>query len=314
MKRVLPPLNTLLAFEAAARLGSMSAAARELGLTQPAVSLRLQQLEGFLGEILFERSRRGLALTPSGRFYARAVAGALDQLGEAGTALSARADQRTLRIAANFGFAQLWLMPRVARLRAAFPQALFRLTTSDRDRDLDDEDCDLAIRFGAGAWPGWTATPLLPEIVFPVCAPAYLQARPDLASGPAEAARLMGETLLHMDEASDRWLTWASWAEAHGVQLPAAKAPFLYSNYPLLLQAALSGEGIALGWAGLVDDLVASGALVRLMPDYCRPRHGYHLARRDGLTAPRPLVRQVSAWLLAEAGTREAEERDRLQP
>jgi DNA-binding transcriptional LysR family regulator len=293
-----------LAFEACCRLGSMSAAARELAVSQPAVSQRLQRLETHLGLALFDRSSRGLSLTAAGRDYREAVRVALDALEAAGAGLRSDADRRTIRILTNFGFAQFWLMPRLARLRAAFPQALLQLTTSDRDQDLADIDCDLAIRFGIGAWPGWTVEMLFAEEAFPVCAPAYLAEHGTLRPGEVSAAELVRENLLHMDEVSDRWLTWPTWLKACGETRPTSRPSLLYNSYSLLLQAALAGEGIALGWRGLVDPFLASGALVQLMPGLRRETRGYHLGFRPGQTTRKPLVKEIAAWLVAEHDVR----------
>src|SRR5262249_54427477 len=156
-KRPLPPISALLPFEAAARLGSMSAAARELGISQPAISRHLQLLEGDLGQVLFQRNRRGLALTSAGRDYYQAVAAGFAQIAHATQHLRALSGDQIIRINANFGFAQQWLMPRFARLRAAFPKITFRLQTSDQDDELSLADSDLAIRFGTGDWSRWQA-------------------------------------------------------------------------------------------------------------------------------------------------------------
>ncbi|HEX9448233.1 MAG TPA: LysR family transcriptional regulator, partial [Dongiaceae bacterium] len=127
LKRHLPPVSSLIPFEAAARLGSMSAAARELGISQPAISRHLQMLERDLGQVLFQRNRRGLVLTTAGRSYQLAVATGLDHISQVTQQLRAMSGDQIIRINANFGFAQQWLMPRFARLRADFPKLLFRL-------------------------------------------------------------------------------------------------------------------------------------------------------------------------------------------
>src|SRR6185369_4518356 len=175
-KRPLPPISALVPFEAAARLGSMSAAARELGISQPAISRHLHLLERDLGQALFQRNRRGLTLTAAVRSYHQAVTTGLDHIGQATQQLRALTGDQIIRLTANFGFTQQWLMPRLSRLRAAFPRLMFRLQTSDLDDDLSLGDSDVAIRFGTGQWSGWQSRQLLAEEVFPICAPAYLGA------------------------------------------------------------------------------------------------------------------------------------------
>ena len=191
-------------------------------------------------------------------------------------------------------------MPRLAALRAAEPGLFLRLVTSDRDDELDLADCDLAIRFGTGTWPHCRAVRLWDEEVAPVCSPAYLATHSDLGRSDLKAADLVTAQLLHMDEASERWLTWASWFAAQGVTTRLPRPALLYATYPLLLQAVLAGDGVALGWHGLIDDLVAERRLVRLAPSVRRAAHGYYLCRPEGRTLPATtarLVDRVAAWI-----------------
>ncbi len=279
-------MAALIPFEAAARLGSMSAAARELGISQPAISRHLAALEQDLGQALFIRTRRGLRLTTAGLAYQAAVAPALGQIREATLRLRPRGAGRSLRLAANFGFAQQWLMPRLPALRRALPDLVLHLVTSDRDAELALAEADLSIRFGTGAWPGQRALKLFDEEAFPVCSPDCLARHPRLGKGDLTAA-----SLLHMEESSARWFTWDSWLAA-----PAPPRRLIYPTYPLLLQAALAGEGVALGWRGLVDDLVAEGRLVQLAPGIVRQDRGYFLCLPEAPTAP---ARAVADWLLS---------------
>lgn len=298
-KRPLPPISCLVPFEAAARLGSMSAAARELGISQPAISRHLQLLELDLGQVLFQRNRRGLVLTSAGRSYHQAIAAGLTQIAQATQQLRALSGDQIIRINANFGFAQQWLMPRFARLRAAFPKLLFRLQTSDQDDDISLTESDLAIRFGTGFWPGWHSHQLLAEEVFPICAPAYLESNPTLRRDALRPADLLHTNLLHMDEGKQRWLTWGEWLHLQDVTQPPERPSFVYSTYPLLLQATLSGEGISLGWGGLVDPLVAAGSLIQLLPGLRREHRGYFITYRQGHPAEK-FLHQITDWLTAE--------------
>jgi DNA-binding transcriptional LysR family regulator len=302
-KHRLPPVSSLVPFEAAARLGSMSAAARELGISQPAISRHLQMLERDLGQQLFQRNRRGLVLTAAGRNYQQAVSSGLGHIAEVTQQLRALSGDQIIRMNANFGFAQQWLMPRFARLRADFPKLLFRLQTSDQHDDLAVAESDLVIRFGTGQWSGWHSRKLFAEDVFPICAPAYLEAHPDLRNAQLRPGDLLGAHLLHMDEGTQRWLTWAEWLRLQDVAPPDERPAFVYSTYPLLLQATLAGEGIALGWRGLVDPLLASGSLVQLLPGLRRDHRGYFATYRQGHPADKSL-RQIVDWLIGEVPAR----------
>ena len=300
----LPPLASLRPFEAAARLGSMSAAARELGVSQPAISRTLAHLESHFGQPLFRRSHRGLALTDAGRALQRAVEAAFTLLAEASAGIRAPDRDRTVWLTANSGFAQQWLAQRLPELRRAMPQLFLRLTTSDRDEELDAGDYDLVVRFGTGQWPRMRSTQLLPERVMPVCAPRYLAKRRRLAKA-ASPAVLAGEHLLHLDESSSRWLTWTSWFAAQGLKPRLERPALLYASYPLLLQAALAGEGIALGWQALIERPLADGSLVPLLPPLERDSHGYFLCRPRGRRmsqAKAYLVEAVADWISAHCG------------
>jgi DNA-binding transcriptional LysR family regulator len=296
----LPPLSTLRAFEAAARLGSMSAAARELDVSQPAISRSLAHLEGRLGQPLFRRSHRGLQLTDAGRRLQRAVDTAFGTLTEACDGIRAPDRDRTVWLTANSGFAQLWLAARLPDLRRALPNLYLRLTTSDHDPELDAGEYDLVVRFGAGQWRSCTSTKLLPERVVPVCSPAYLARHRRLAKAASPAALAAGH-LLHLDEASSRWLTWTSWFAAQGIAPRLARPALTYASYPLLLQAALAGEGVALGWLALVERHLGDGSLVSLFRPLQRDTHGYFLCRPRGRRMSQAkgfLVDAVADWIV----------------
>jgi DNA-binding transcriptional LysR family regulator len=278
----------------------MSAAARELGVSQPAISRQLQILEADLGQALFHRNRRGLSLTTAGNAYRHAVSLGLDHIAAATATLRAQGSEQSIRLAANFGFAQQWLMPRFTKLRAAHPQLSFRLMTSDDDAALDMAECDIAIRFGVGQWPGWHVTPLFPEEVFPICTPAYLEAHAELKRDNLAPADLLGAHLLHLDSSNADWLDWNDWFRWHRVSAAAPKPQMLYSTYPLVLQAILSSEGVGLGWRGLVDGLLTSGTLVQLLPGVKRDQHGYFITWRKN-HAQEKLLRKIAEWMVGEA-------------
>ena len=295
----LPPLSTLRAFEAAARLGSMSAAARELSVSQPAISRTLAHLESHLGQPLFRHSHRGLQLTDAGRTLQRGVDGAFATLSDACDGIRAPDKDRTVWLTANSGFAQLWLAGRLPDLRRVLPTLYLRLTTSDHDRELDAGEYDLLVRFGTGQWRSCTSTQLLPERVVPVCSPAYLARHRRLAKAASPAA-LAGEHLLHLDEASSRWLTWASWFAAQSITPRLERPALTYASYPLLLQAALAGEGVALGWLALIEQHVSDGRLVPLFTPLQRDTHGYFLCRPRGRRMSQAkgfLVEQLATWI-----------------
>ncbi|PCE32437.1 choline sulfate utilization transcriptional regulator [Burkholderia ubonensis] len=289
----LPSMQALRAFESAARLASFTAAARELGSTQPAVSQQVFQLEAELGVPLFERSPRGVTLTEDGRCLYEAVRASLDTLRAATATLRARREHGTLTLVTDFGFATYWLMPRLAGLKRMMPDVDVRVVTS-QDFDAQRDHADIAILFGDGHWPSCTAARLFPETVTPVCSPAFRAAHPQVA----QPADLLDLPLLHVQPTRpERWLSWRGWFDAHGLAAPAAAHGVTFNSYALVIHAALLGEGVALGWTPLVDELVASGQLVTLVDAPVVTSRGYFLVRPPSRPEPSaaPVFRR---WLL----------------
>ncbi|MFM0019652.1 choline sulfate utilization transcriptional regulator [Paraburkholderia azotifigens] len=292
----LPPMQTLSAFESAARLASFTAAARELGSTQPAVSQRIVQLEEYLGAPLFERGHRGVTLTPEGALLYEAVRSGLDTIREATSDIRARRATGALTILTDAGFATYWLMPRLARLKASMPGVNVKIVTSQLGYDPHRDHADIAIAFGDGHWPPCTSTRLFAEAVTPVCSPAFR----DLHASVSVAADLAALPLLHVQPTDpERWLAWNTWFAAQGLQAPEDSQGMMFNSYSLVVQAALMGQGVALGWTPLTDELIASGLLVRLLDTPVTTERGYYLVCPPARPAPAavPLFRR---WLFNE--------------
>lgn len=275
----LPPLRTLLFFEAAGRLLSFSAAARELACTQSAVSHQIGWLEADLGTALFRRLHRGVALTPDGVRLYEATRDALDGIGDAVTRIRDRRRPGVLNVATDFGFAAGWLLPRLGALRQLLPELDVRIVTMQTAIDLRREAADIAITFGHGHWPGCEAELLFPERVLPVCSPAFRASRAPLAAaGAGSPADLASLPLLHLESVGPAaWLSWGDWFTLHGLPMPAGGQELTFNNYPLVLQAALMGQGVALGWSPLIDDLMRDGHLVSLLDRPIQTERGYFL-------------------------------------
>lgn len=294
-----PSLKALAAFEATARLGSMTAAARELASSQPAVSQRIRALEEQLGVPLFNRSTRRLRMTRDGEAYYEEIAGPLRRIHGASRRLQSRAHarHRELVIAAHFGFAHRWLLVRLPRLESAFPGTRFEIFPVDRDDAPEMASADLSIRFGPFAALREHEWPLFPESVYPVCSPACHER---LGLGAVlDAAALARAPLLHMDDREARWTNWHEWCEQAGLEAPARATRFNYNNYPLLLNAAVEGNGLALGWAGLVESMLEEGTLVRLGPTVECSDRGYILAARH---PDRSVIAPVIDWFRRQTG------------
>lgn len=293
-ERLLPPLAQLLAFEAAARHRSFSAAAAALGTSQPAVSQRIAAFEADLGTPLFRRTPRGVEPTPEGADLFAALQEGLDIVEAALARTRGARRSRSLTVATDFGFAAFWLVPRLASLRETAPDLDVRVMTAQGELDLHREPVDVLIAFGPADWPGCAAEPLFPEVVLPICAPGLLDRR----GVPADAAALAALPLLHL-EAGDgrRWLDWAGFLSAVGHPVPRrGEHGVTINNYPLVIQAALAGQGVALGWRPLVDDLLATGQLRAAWSTPITTERGYYLVhanRRDGSRE----VRLFRRWL-----------------
>lgn len=298
LRSKLPPPNGLVVFEAAARHLNFTRAARELGVTQAAVSRQIQGLEDHLGVALFRRRPRALVLTPPGERLRAAVTMGLEHI--ANTAMELRQAPRTaeVTVAASVSFSSYWLMARIAKFRIDHPDVEIRLVAAAPVADLVAAGIDLAVRYGRGAWPGIEAVHLMANEVFPICTPGYLEGRPSLA-GPAD---LLGETLLHLVEHDRNWVTWSAWLKAVGVPGEPHRRGLEFDNYLVLIQAALDGQGIALGGGRLADDYLSRGALVRPIEATLSSDRGFYLLIPDDI----PLSPQATLfrdWILAEAQT-----------
>ena len=272
--RQLPPLENLRAFEAAARLGSFSAAADQLNVTHGAISRRVASLENWLGQTLFKRGSRGVALTPEGdRLFARAA--------QAFVVLSEGADrwQRTgansvIRLTSLRAVCSRWIIPRLHLLEASAGQARIELLV-DESRPLDMEDfaVDLAIRVGPGPVPGRVSLKLLEEHCYPV-ANARLAER----FAGRDVARLLDFPLLNNRDAT----LWRSWFRAFGIDYRPRPQDRRFSDYGLVLDAAVEGLGIAIGRPLLIANEIASGKLVRVGDFDSENPHPYWLDRPIG--------------------------------
>lgn len=270
------PLHSLVLFEAAARHLNFTQVAEEFGTSQPAVSQRIAALEKDLGVALFTRARRGVALTPDGAALHDGVRDHLAAIALAVGKVRQRGARQVLTVATDFAFAHFWLMPRLAQFQQLHPACDVRVVTSQAPFDIRGEAVDLAIWFGDGQWAGCAARQLLPEMVVPVCSP-----------GLAQTSTLAQMPLLHLEsQGTTPWMTWAGWMRLQGQPARAARPGPGFANYPLLIQAAIAGQGVALGWRPLVDDLLRDGQLAALPVPALQTACGYYLVHAIDRAAP----------------------------
>lgn len=292
MGRRLPPINAMRVFEAAGRHLSFTKAADELHVTQAAVSHQIKALEEWLGVMLFQRLNRGLKLTEEGQEYLGPLTEAFDLLGGATAKLMDQDNVKTLSVSALSSFASIWLLPRLKKFRDKYPDLNVHLVTSRQESDLLlDGDVDLDIRYGEGRWQHMQADVLLKETLFPVCSPELLAEKP--LRKPADIAKY---TLLH-DVMN---IGWSDWFSHVGVEdIDASKGP-TFSNSQLVLQAALNGEGLALGRDVLVADAIARGDLVRPFEESLPCRFSYYMVSAKN-TSDQHKIRVFKKWLTSEA-------------
>lgn len=278
LRQSLPPLNALAVFEAAARHHSFTRAAAELNIAQSAVSRHVANLEADLGVTLFMRSGNRLALTNPGERLAEAIQSGLGRIRDSVEAIRRRrGEAESFTIACTYAMAHDWLMPRFGRLRAVLPKAQLRLITSDSYLNFDADDVDLSIRYGEPSdWPGLRSRKLLAEEVFPVCAPAMLAELPGLAED--DRAAWQQAPLLHLAPDAQGRVDWLDWFGDLGIA-PSQHGP-MFSAYTPMLQEALAGRGVALGWRGIVDPYLETGQLVRLASRSLTSGHGFHVVHR----------------------------------
>jgi LysR family glycine cleavage system transcriptional activator len=255
MKRVLPPLNALRAFEAAGRLGSFKEAAAALHVTHGAVSQQVRLLEEWLGAALFERHNRRVTLTPAAKAYLAEIGPLFEQLAQATARYGVPGPvSRTLSVNAPATFTLRWLVPRLAKFRAEHPDVEIKVETSNGPLESLKDDHDLIIRGGPDTFYGYAMRPFLTEERLPVCSPALLQRQPLGVPGD-----LRQHTLLHTSSLPRLWPDWLASAKIPGLS-PAATLTF--DHFFLTLQAAIDGIGIAMGPTSLVSDDLAAGRLV----------------------------------------------------
>lgn len=254
MNQNLPPLNSLRAFEAAARLESFSAAANELFVTHGAVSKQIKQLEEWLGVQLFERSGGRVKLTETGWRYLVQVQDGLDIIANATSQLMQPNRQRRLVINSTPTMAMHWLLPQLSDFQRDHPDIELRLMTSDRDISRLEVAFDVAIRRGPGDWPGYFTQPFLDEWEMPLCSPALLERNP--LRDPSDLAR---HTLLYADTRPTAWQRWLTLAGVPELK-PAATQQF--DHFYLALQAAMDGMGITLGPMPMMQSEIDKGTLV----------------------------------------------------
>jgi LysR family glycine cleavage system transcriptional activator len=294
----LPPLNSLRAFESAARHQSFVKAADELAVTPAAVSQQVRSLEQVLGCELFRRLPRGLILTQTGRAALPELQKGFAHLAQAVEDAKGGSVAGPLRVSAMPSFATRWLVPRLASFIESYGDIDIEIRGETRTVDFARDDADLAIRYGQGRYPGLETRLLLEEEVFPVCAPSLL-------NGPKPLRRLEDlrhHTLLHHGQITreEATLTWRQWlGEAGRSKVDAERGP-RFNDSVMLAEAAVRGIGIALGRSALVAEDLAAGRLVRPFSVSRPADFAFWIVMPEGRSR-NPRIRAFIGWLEEQA-------------
>ena len=293
-QRRLPPLHALEVFATAARCGTFSQAARELFVTQSAVSRQIRLLEEHFGLTLFIRHKRGLRLTPEAEILLPVVVEAFAQVTRVCDGLRNAGQVLTLRMPPTI--AVRWFLPLLPTLREIMPDIDVRVTTYDAwEPRFENSDIDAAIIQGKGSWPGLEAIPLMPELLTPVCSP-------DLARQLRTAGDLAGMPLLHCHPVQ----AWQLWLEAENNLQIASHRGQTFDTLELALSAATRGQGIAMGDLNLMRESLRDGILVTPFTRYLDRGFSYYLVyptQRGQLQK----IRQLRGWLAAAAASASVE-------
>lgn len=295
MRRNLPSPTALLAFEACARLLSFKAAAVELNVSPAAVSRQIRNLETYIGQPLFQRLHRAVALTAAGERLFDPVNQGFAGMATALDSLKKVESDRQVTIGTTVGFAFYWLMPRLARFSEAYPDVTINQIVRDDPVDFSNGTVDLAVRYGAGQWRGLDCRYLFKDRIYPVCSPSLSSA----SDAPRTVADLASRPLIESHGiAGDHWLDWATWFRYVGHHTSGIRNRYL--NYLIGIQMALNGQGYALGWHSFIGDLVAGGALVKPLDVEIDSPGAFFMTAPVGRSLT-PEAAHFADWLVSEA-------------
>ena len=287
----------LLVFEAAARRSSFTQAAAELNVSQPAVSLAIRQLETRLGTRLFARGHRSVSLTEAGELLYHDVSAGFSRILETARSIRRQGHQSHVTLSVSTAFANYWMVPRLASFYRQHDDIDLRLQTTDKDLDLAQEGVSLGIRRGLGHWRGYEAALIATEELIPVASPRFIETHGEVTSLDDLAAH----RLIHLEEPYRPRPTWTDWFQAMGYTFRDTGGGLRLNDYALVIQTAMAGEGIAMGWRHVTSTLLDQKLLVQAGPWSWRPETGFYLIW-SGETELSPQAETVRKWMIETAG------------
>ena len=291
----LPPLKSLVYFEAAARLQSFTAASTELNVTQGAVSRQIRQLEDFLGLSLFRRDRRRVLLTDDGHNYFVSIVDVLNQLARATVDLTSNSRPEQITLLTSSAIASMYLLPRIPEFRRTQPEIQIRIIARDEPNGNEDIGYDISLYYHRRPPESNFVELLFEEVVYPVCSPAYFANHQDQFSG----AKNLAQNLIWL-ESPENWINWPEWLERMGMPKSEAEQRLVVNHYPMVIQAAIAGQGVALGWSGLVDQALEQSLLIRPTSYELKSSAGFYLDHGGNVAgrARHPKIEIFRRWLL----------------
>lgn len=292
-RRNIPSLSALVTLESAARHLSFTEAARELNVTQPAVSRQIRDLEKSLGFPLFVRRHRALDLTPKGRQMATTLTQSIEHIVSTWQDIQGNTTPTQLHVSAYVAFSNLWLAPRLPLFRVENPELSVFVDTQDHDPDLRRTDFDLALRFGAGQWPDGEATFLFRDEIVPVCSPAYLEDLPRLT----QADDFKRHRIIDYSRGGRAWQGWDDWTQFSFGSVAEVRVDTYYSYYMDAVTAAVEGQGVVLGWKAIIEKYLASGALVPISEAVMTSASAHYIVTPRG-RRDTEVVTRFSAWIM----------------
>ncbi|MCW3784468.1 MULTISPECIES: LysR substrate-binding domain-containing protein [Albidovulum] len=293
LRSLIPSPHSLFVFEAAARHLNFKNAAAELNVTQPSVSQSIRALERHCGTQLFIRENRGVQLTEAGRLLYDSVRFGFHRIEESLRTLSST-ETRYLTFAASTSVAAHWLMPQLYKLQQDHPNLRIKVVTTDRDIEPDSE-IDLTIWIRDRDFRRPNSWYLCDEVVFPICAPKYLADHPCIGT----VSDLTNHRRLHAFDRFRKRMSWAEWLARVGVETDETQPDMVFNDYQLTLQAALAGEGLALGWSLTSALLLHNTQLVRPLPTEINTGNAFFLIAAPGATLTGELDALI-AWIRAQ--------------
>ncbi|OBQ85668.1 MULTISPECIES: LysR substrate-binding domain-containing protein [unclassified Mesorhizobium] len=294
LRSLVPSTHSLFVFEAAARNLSFKRAASELNVTQPSISHAIKMLERHCGVALFSRDNRGVHLTEAGRQLHEEVRTSFRRMEQSLEAISDRGT-RYITFAASTSLAAHWLAPQLYHFQGDHPDIRIRVVATDRDIE-PDQDIDVTVWVRPRDFQDPNSWFVCDEVIFPVCSPSYLSAHAELRT----VDDLGRHRLLHSSDAYRKRMGWPEWVELAGGDGARIKPDIVFNDYQLTLQAALAGEGIALGWSLTAQYLLSNKLLVRPLRSETRTDRAFFLLTNDRTGQGRK-SRELVDWFMAQS-------------